>query len=153
LNTVRTVQGGCAVTLALLLALALPAACSSEPAVIELDGPAPATTSCEADPCMECAEDSDCTDAARPHCSFGGACVQCAADVHCSATGESFCVAGRCHECRNDADCEGDEVCDQGSGECGECPDGVDCEEKMGCTGDDECEGDDVCNLSSGLCE
>ncbi|MBI5549628.1 MAG: hypothetical protein HY901_37555, partial [Deltaproteobacteria bacterium] len=112
----------------------------------------PAGSKCEpaTGRCGQCAQDLDCSDAGRSHCTTDLRCVACIADDGCAAG--YACEAGFCRSCRLDDDCArgtcsggtcvdrahclADEDCSSGrcaAGQCTACLGDLDCREGLWC--------------------
>jgi hypothetical protein len=60
--------------------------------------------------CVGCTADAQCG-TATPHCSSGGACLECTTDAHCPG---GKCFRGWCGQCRLNSDCPSGQTCEGG---------------------------------------
>lgn len=105
-----------------------------------------------------CTKDSECTDAAKPHCDAGsGTCHECLTDnSQCTGTLKA-CVHGSCYECGNGIECPTGKVCDTESLTCkdGQPVPPAGCAESSSCANGEKCANNSDCaslTCTDGLC-
>jgi Cys-rich repeat protein len=81
----------------------------------------------ELDLCVQCLDDSDCSEPRAPACASGGGCVECSEDDDCPPDRPSCETASqRCVECLDAGQCDG-RACDPRDHRCVECVSDADC--------------------------